>query len=608
MLVHRLAQTGASYVAATLILVTSFVGTSNLTARDALSNASERITAHLACGEFSKALEIAETLSADQADKQFVRIAVAQVRGGAAKSAMSSLDRISNDKIRFRALFQQGLGTHGFGPVNPGGADIVSGDGSNNGGAAGGVTEADFQPLINLIKTTVDPDGWDDTNGDGIVQAYPAGVYVDSSGTLHRLKIDPRRNLTRLGVNSSRDTGNRSVDRPAKLRKISLNRLEKQAQLLAAQGLPPTEQMQHLAGIYEIEFLMFLPESNDVVIAGPAGPWQMDVDGHAINTETGKPVLQLDDLIVCLRNAQRAPFGNNGKFGCSITPRKKNLSETREFLSTSKLKGQAWRESLRETLGLQDIEVFGVDPATHAGRVLVEADYRMKLVAMGLEESIPEIPSYLSRLNVGTDGQVDSMDVVRWWFTMNYDEIIADENHEVFTFVGTGVKVLSENEFINEQGDRIHTGQSDAPTAGFARDFTRHFEKIADEYPVYRRLKNLFDLAIVSALIRGNALASKADWHLTYFGNDPEYADYVYQPVTAAVPSQVDSVLNHRVITRREKSVTTRYTLVGVSGGITFDSIEVLRSRGRVEAEPARFNEIVADSHVSDESKVWWWD
>ena len=38
---------------------------------------------------------------------------------------------------------------------------------------------------------------------------------------------------------------------------------------------------------------------------------------------------------------------------------------------------------------------------------------------------------------------------------------------------GQGVKVLSENEAVDAQGNRAHTGQSDEYTASFARNFSR---------------------------------------------------------------------------------------------------------------------------------------
>ena len=47
----------------------------------------------------------------------------------------------------------------------------------------GGVTAADFDPLIDLIKATIDPEGWDDTNGDGTIQAYVPNLSLIVSQT-----------------------------------------------------------------------------------------------------------------------------------------------------------------------------------------------------------------------------------------------------------------------------------------------------------------------------------------------------------------------------------------------------------------------------------------
>ncbi len=47
----------------------------------------------------------------------------------------------------------------------------------------GGVTEADFEPLIELIRSTVSPDSWDDTNGDGTLQAFVPNLSLIVSQT-----------------------------------------------------------------------------------------------------------------------------------------------------------------------------------------------------------------------------------------------------------------------------------------------------------------------------------------------------------------------------------------------------------------------------------------
>ncbi|MEM9413205.1 MAG: hypothetical protein AAGA30_19000, partial [Planctomycetota bacterium] len=72
-----------------------------------------------------------------------------------------------------------GLGGLGGGPVQSG-TPTYSSVGPQQ---LGGVTEADFQPLINLIRTTIDPDNWDDTNGDGTIQAFVPNLSLIVSQT-----------------------------------------------------------------------------------------------------------------------------------------------------------------------------------------------------------------------------------------------------------------------------------------------------------------------------------------------------------------------------------------------------------------------------------------
>ena len=47
----------------------------------------------------------------------------------------------------------------------------------------GGITEADFDPLIDLIKSTIAPDDWDDTNGDGTIQPFVSNLSLIVSQT-----------------------------------------------------------------------------------------------------------------------------------------------------------------------------------------------------------------------------------------------------------------------------------------------------------------------------------------------------------------------------------------------------------------------------------------
>jgi hypothetical protein len=571
-----------------MAVATIFLVTWNSDSIFAQENPATNIPDHLGAGEFPVAIDIANSLPPKQRDHWLSEISRTQMSSGAASGAYQTAELIGYDSTRADALNDL--------------SKIRRGD---NPGAGGGITEADFQPLMDLIQNTISTDTWQDTGqGLGTIQAYPAGVFVDPSGTLKKIKTKEIRGAEQIRKLSSVDSGNRETTVKSELRKISLTRLEKAAQILAAQGKPVDRAMRNLAGIYEVKYLMMYPETGDIVIAGPAGPWKLNEENRPVNVETGKPVLQLDDLVVCLRNA----WDNNGKFGCSITPRKDRLASTKQFLADSKLKGKRWAEGIRKTLGQQDVEVFGIDPQTHAARVLVEADYRMKLIGMGLEASIPEVPSYLDRIKLTPDGNVPPMDVVRWWFTLNYDDIVADADRTTFTFNGTGVKVLSENEFINDQGDRIHTGESHGPTKAFARDFTKHFDKLADEYPVYRQLKNVFDMALVASLIRDQDLSKKTQWNRTFFASpSSDNNELVYRVRKGRNATQVDSVLNDKILKVRKNSSTLKHHIVGVSGGISYDAHQII-STGFKPDSKGELAKKSAQAKPAAVELTWWWD
>ena len=75
--------------------------------------------------------------------------------------------------------------------------------------------------------------------------------------------------------------------------------------------------MRYLAGVHKIKYVFVYPDSRDIVLAGPAGDWTTDRESRVVNRESGRPVLHLDDLVLCLRHA--ANDGEN-RFGCSINP------------------------------------------------------------------------------------------------------------------------------------------------------------------------------------------------------------------------------------------------------------------------------------------------
>jgi hypothetical protein len=256
-----------------------------------------------------------------------------------------------------------------------------------------------------------------------------------------------------------------------------------------------------------------------------------------------------------------------------------------------------WLSEFREALGRQEIQVYGIDPRTRAARVMVEADYRMKLVGIGLEEGVLGVKSYLDTVELGPDGKPPPMNVLRWWFTLNYDGLAATAGNDAFELRGPGVKVLSENELLTERGERVHTGTSDELNSQFAQSFTKHFEALAAKYPVYADLRNVFDLALVAALLRSHDLPGQVGWHMTHFG--PE-GDYV--PRLGAAPTEVDSVMNHRVL-------GGKHVVAAVSGGVTVDA-RSLAARQAVKTD--EYGLMASERKAATPQKLprrsWWWD
>ena len=330
-----------------------------------------RFDAHLEAGEFGPARAIAEA-APDIAirDRRLGEISAAQAIAGARGASIDTASYIQDDRTRSNVLRR--VGSQGP-PVAVG---------------RGGGTMADFTELIELITTTVAPDTWDEVGGPGAIDGFEGGVYVDSDGVLKRLVLEgDSRALTHIRRTALAMSGNRNVRKASRLRMVSLTRLEKQVQLLRAMGHSPDDAMRNMAGLQKIQYVFVYPETGDIVVAGPAEPWRESIEGRAVGIESGRPVVQLDDFVALLRNA----YAEHGRFGCSIEPRKENLAKIKAFLAESSKKPlrpggrSAWLQSLRDSLGKQDIVVYGVDPRSRAARVLVEADYRMKLVGMGLE-------------------------------------------------------------------------------------------------------------------------------------------------------------------------------------------------------------------------------
>jgi Protein of unknown function (DUF1598) len=501
------------------------------------------------------------------------------------------------------------LNLGGNGPGQPGGNSNSNGNNANGAGA-----NADFDSLIDLITSTVATESWaDNGGGQAEIRPFPTGVMVDAAGTMKLIKAaDTANSLSDirsrgLSVNTSTSPNNDALSTPgtaadphhaSKLRYVSLPRLEREIIRRQDAHKPLDATMLALAGLQRVQYIFVYPETGDLVLAGPAGDWKVAKFGRVVSADTGQPIERLDDLLVLMRRARQSP---ESYFGCMINPRQEALAQVQDYLNKTSSRPlepsqrDKWIAGLRDMLGKQDIEVFGVDPSTRVARVLVESDYHMKLIGMGLADGVDGVDSYLDSV-VANHKAAAPMAVLRWWFALNYSAIHASEDGNSFELAGQGVRVESENEMLAAQGKRVHTGQSDPLNQKFADDFTAHYAEVAKTYPVYGELRSIFDLAMAVALIQTDHLADHAGWKPSRLF-DPDKLRLPQGPIA----KEVDTVANYRV-------ANSRTIIAGVSGGVIVAPADAL-AKPREAASPEALAAHNQAAPVADpESGVWWWD
>jgi len=424
------------------------------------------------------------------------------------------------------------------------------------------------------------------------------GVIVDADGVLRRKAFpDPTGQLLRQRVLAARAKLNPQVAKASALRMVSLNRLEAAVKKNLANQAGPTEDMLCLAGLTRLRYVFFYPETNDLVIAGPAEAWVADLSGRLIGMETARPILELQDLIVALRafapGARQAPV-----ILCSIDPTQEGLARMKSFLHSV---GSQITPSdtgmivngLRTSMGMQNIRVGGVAANTHYAQVLIEADYRMKLIGIGMERPPVSMKSYVDRAK---PGQVSSNALQRWFFVPEYKCVKVSPDDLGMELVGDGVRLVAEDQVVNHDGSRQAGGRSNSASHGFVDDFTKKYAEIAVRAPIYAQLRNLIDMAVAAAFIQQHDYYAKANWRMETFGNEK------LMPVeTYNTPLHVETVVN--------ALLRGNHLMTPVGGGVTIQPTQALQSDNLVREDASKVVELRNGVQLKDlAADRWWWD
>jgi len=426
----------------------------------------------------------------------------------------------------------------------------------------------------------------------------PAGVEVDAQGMLRtRIFQDPNGSLTKMRIQAAQQQLESEVQEISQLRMISLQRLEQSIRERLENNQPLTEEQMYMAGLTSISHVFFYPTSRDIVIAGPAEGFYTDLAGRVVGIESGKPVLHLEDFIVALRAFP--PSGEStGVIGVSIDPTAEGNARLQAAVRSfgGQLGNHDPREIARifyDAIGNQQISIKGVSPKTRFAQVLVEADYRMKKIGIGLEKPAVNFKTFIDSVSPSSaaSGQLQ-----RWYFVPDYDTIKVSEDELAMELVGQGAKLMDASEMVQRDGTRVTSTTGNSASKGFTTNFTKKFPKLAERTPVFAELKNMIDMAIVAAFIQEVGYYEKADWNMELFADESQLPTQRYRE-----PKQVEPAIN---IVKKKSAV-----MFPTAGGVNIQARQALSTEHMIydesgETEQAR-NTVNLDQ--IDPGR-WWWN
>lgn len=425
-----------------------------------------------------------------------------------------------------------------------------------------------------------------------------AGIVVDAQGVL-RTKTVADAGLSAERRKAAVTALPNDLQKPAALRKVALSRLEAEVAKAAATGRGVPSELTRLAGLTRVQYVFVYPATDDapgeVVIAGPAEPWIEDATGRVLGAISGSPIVLLEDLAAAIRCF--APGQPQDRLiGCSIDPRQEGLAAMQEFLrKTGRINPQAGVDEivtgLKNSLGPQRVSVQGVSPASHYAQVLVEADYRMKLIGIGLERPPVALKSWV---DLAAGGAVAANGLQRWYFVPEYQCLRIAEDDLAVELVGRGVKLCCADEVVMPDGRRLDATRASGSAKQFADTFTRKYAELAAKSPVFGQLRNMIDLAVVAAYMQEHDAFGKAGW-----GAEKLRDEQVCPIETYSKPTEVEPAVH--AVWKGSRLLTP------IGGGVTMYPRMALDAPNLLMDEKGAVNAARTAAATLPAGR-WWWD
>jgi len=424
--------------------------------------------------------------------------------------------------------------------------------------------------------------------GGGFILRVVGGVSIRPDGVLQTATtLEQNQALADL---RSRLIGPKGeLNQPSERRLISLKNLQKAVLTSIEQKTQLPEEVLFLGGLTRIENVFVYPERQDIVLSGPAEPWTIGTNGSVVGVKSGRPVLYLDDLLCAFQTVLNA---RETGISVSIEPTKEGVVKLEALLRKSGQKvssnPRALEPAMVAAFGPQQIKLEGVPADSHMARVILAADFRMKLYGMNLAKApVAGLPSYIEMVSTQPNpGRLQS----RWWMACDYSAIEHSQDRMAWKISGPGIKTLTEEEQVAADGTFKQSGKTDRIAKMWADNFTSKLNELATKDTVFGDLRNVMDMCIVAALIESQELQALSNCNLSGLIGKETKIELAKFDVPTALDPQCSFIQ------------TVKGWVVSASGGVLVNSWETV---SHLKANDAVANALESGAVWNHADSIW---
>jgi hypothetical protein len=340
-----------------------------------------------------------------------------------------------------------------------------------------------------------------------------------------------------------------------------------------------------LCGITKIEGFVVDRDSQDIIIIGQRS---RKYSGY-----------HLDDLVVNIRTI----WNKKEALYCSLDPQPKHVRRVAQILAehanvTSPEDRKRVIQQVKNNPVPQSVRIGGIPRKSRHAHIMIEADYHMKKVSLGLIK-IAGISSYLeltARQGHHMPGAESSFN--RFWFHIKEGYPTFKKSRDIVWLDKSPVILLTAKESASESGVLYDAMEDDPQAVAFAENFSDQFKRAATKVPSYARLENLYRLRALLMVMNSMGADTKAGLEMGFY-----LKKYRYQK-ERSMPDSFPGLVNYKETYFEVGDGSKKWSFPMVSGGVNME-MGITEAQFEEDARLIKVSEAVKRDRPNSDAMTW---